>query len=288
MNKTLPIVQPFFDEDSHTISYVVWDPETHVSAIIDSVLDYHHKNITTDTKLADEIIAYITKHNLTNAWILETHLHADHISAVAYLKEKVGGKSGIGKEVLFVQKYLKETLELKDTFQTDGSQFDKLFADGDTFNVGSMTATAIHTPGHTPADMIYDIGSVLFAGDTLLAPDSGTARCDFPGGSAETLYDSVQKILTTHNPDTSIYLCHDYPEGKNRDMMYQTTVGEERQSNIHVRDDISKDEFVLMRTERDKTLDLPAYMFPAVQLNGNAGTPIPGEFIKLSLNKKVF
>jgi glyoxylase-like metal-dependent hydrolase (beta-lactamase superfamily II) len=286
MNTQLTI-HPIFDTDSHTVTYIVWDASTKKSAIIDSVLDYNHKNVTTSTELADRVVSYITEHGLTNEWILETHMHADHISASSYLAEKVGGKKAIGEHVVGVQKYLKEVFDLNDNFKTDGSQFDHLFTDGEVFTIGSLEARALHTPGHTPADMVYEIGGALFTGDTLFAPDMGTARCDFPGGSAETMYTSVRRILDTYPHETPIYLCHDYPEGKGRELQYTTTVGEEREKNIHVRDGISKDEFVTLRTARDKTLDLPTYIFPAVQINGNAGTLVPGEFIKLSYNKKV-
>lgn len=282
------VVHPIFDYDSHTITYVVSDLTTKKSAIIDSVLDYHHKNVQTDTVLADEVIAYITEHGLENEWILETHMHADHISASSYLQEKVGGKKAIGNDITKVQQYLKEVFDLNDNFKTNGSQFDHLFADGEEFMIGSIKAKAIHTPGHTPADMVYLIDGILFTGDTLLAPDMGTARCDFPGGNAEAMYDSVRHLLETLSPETTMYICHDYPEGKNREILYKTTVAEQRRANIHVSDGISKDEFVKLRNARDKTLDLPSYIFPAVQINGNAGSLVPGEFIKLSYNKKVF
>lgn len=286
MKSTL-VVHPIFDHDSHTVTYVVFDPATKKSAIIDSVLDYNHKNVKSSTELADEVIAYIVEQGLTNEWILETHMHADHISASSYLKERVGGKKAIGNQITAVQKYLKEVFDLNENFKTDGSQFDHLFADGEEFMIGNIVAKAIHTPGHTPADMAYVIDGILFTGDTLLAPDMGTARCDFPGGSAETMYDSVRKILETLPPETTMYICHDYPEGKDRELLYKTTVAEQRQSNIHVRDGISKGDFVKMRAARDATLDLPTYIFPSVQINGNAGSIIPGEFIKLSYNKKV-
>lgn len=281
------IIKPFFDDDSHTITYVVSDPVTKKSAIIDSVLDYNHKNVQTDTTLADQVAAYITDNGFDNEWILETHMHADHISASSYLKEKVGGKKAIGNQITAVQKYLKEVFDLNQNFKTDGSQFNHLFADGEEFMLGSLRAVAIHTPGHTPADITYSIGGVLFSGDTLLSPDTGTARCDFPGGSAETMYESVRRVLETFPEETPIYLCHDYPEEKGRELIYHTTIGEQRQNNIHVRDGISKEEFVRLRSERDKTLDLPSYIFPAVQINGNAGSIVPGEFIKLSYNHKV-
>ena len=280
-------IHPIFDHDSHTITYVVSDPITKKSAVIDSVLDYNHKNVRTDTTLADKVISYVTEQGLTNEWLLETHMHADHISASTYLKEKIGGKKAIGAHITRVQGYLKEVFDLNGNFKTDGSQFDHLFNDGEEFMIGGIKAKAIHSPGHTPADMVYLIGSVLFTGDTLLTPDMGTARCDFPGGSAEGMYDSVRRILETLPEETVMYMCHDYPEGKNRELKYVTTVGEQRQKNVHVRDGISKEEFIKLRSERDKTLDLPGYIFPAVQINGNAGSIVPGEFIKLSYNNKV-
>lgn len=285
--ETSLIVHPIFDTDSHTVTYVVSDPATKKSAVIDSVLDYNHKNVQTDTALADQVIVYIKEQGLTNEWILETHMHADHISASSHLKEKVGGKKAIGNKITEVQSYLKKVFDLNDNFKTDGSQFDHLFSDGEEFTIGSLTARAIHSPGHTPADMVYVIDGILFTGDTLLAPDSGTARCDFPGGSAETMYDSVRQVLETLPPETPMYICHDYPENKNRELIYATTVGEQRENNIHVRDGITKAEFVKLRSERDATLDLPSYIFPAVQINGNAGSLTPGEFIKLSYNHKI-
>jgi len=286
MNSTA-VIHPIFDHDSHTITYVISDPVTKKAAIIDSVLDYNHKNVTTDTTLADELITYLKENDLEVEWILETHMHADHISASSYLQEKVGGKKAIGNKITEVQVYLKEVFDLNDNFKIDGSQFDHLFSDGEVFKVGTLLARAIHAPGHTPADMVYVIDGALFTGDTLLAPDSGTARCDFPGGNAETMYASVRKVLEALPVSTPMYICHDYPESKERALVYKTSVGEQREKNIHVRDGVSRDDFVKMRTERDKTLDLPTYIFPAVQINGNAGSLVPGEFIKLSYNKKV-
>ncbi len=285
--KSSLIVHPIFDHDSHTVTYVVSDPVTKKSAILDSVLDYNHKNVQSDTKLADKVIAYITKQGLENEWILETHMHADHISASSYLQEKVGGKKAIGNNITKVQTYLKEVFDLSDNFKTDGSQFDHLFVDNEEFMIGSIKAKAFHVPGHTPADMAYLIDGTLFTGDTLLAPDIGTARCDFPGGSAETMYDSVRHLLETLPSETPMYICHDYPEGKNRELLYKTTIAEQRKTNIHVRDGVTKEEFIKLRRERDATLDLPSYIFPAVQINGNAGSIVPGEFIKLSYNNKV-
>lgn len=280
-------IHPIFDKDSHTITYVVSDFTTKKCAVIDPVLDYNHRNVQTDTVLANQVINYITEKCLTNEWILETHMHADHISASHYLQEKIGGKKAIGNKITVVQTYLKKVFDLNDNFKTDGSQFDHLFSDGEEFMIGSIKAKAIHSPGHTPADMTYLIDGVLFTGDTLFAPDMGTARCDFPGGSAETMYDSVRRLLDTLPEETLMYLCHDYPEGKNRELIYITNVKEQKEKNIHVRDGITKQEFVKLRKERDATLDLPSYIFPAVQINGNAGSIVPGEFIKLSYNNKV-
>jgi glyoxylase-like metal-dependent hydrolase (beta-lactamase superfamily II) len=286
MEHTLQI-HPIFDTDSHTVTYIVWDPATKKSAVIDSVLDYNHKNVETNTALADEVIAFVTENELENEWLLETHMHADHLSASTYLKENIGGKKAIAQQIETVQVYLKEAFDLNEHFKTDGSQFDHLFADGETFKIGNLEAKAVHSPGHTPADIVYEIDGVLFTGDTLFAPDMGTARCDFPGGSAASMYDSVRAILEAYPANTTMYLCHDYPESKDRDLTYTTTVGEQRENNIHVKDGISKEEFITLRQTRDATLDLPTYIFPAVQINGNAGTLTPGEFIKLSYNKKV-
>lgn len=285
-NKNLNI-QTIFDSDSHTFTYIVWDSETRKSAVIDSVLDYNHKNVTTSTKLADQVVDYIKENKLENEWILETHMHADHISASSYLKEKIGGQKAIGSKVVNVQKYLKEVFNLNENFVPNGSQFDHLFENNEKFLIGNLEAIAIHSPGHTPADMVYVIGGNIFAGDTIFHPDMGTARCDFPGGSAETLFDSIKNILNNFSDETKIYLCHDYPEDKNRSVQNLTTVGEQKQKNIHIRDGISKEEFCLMRKARDKTLELPSYIFPSVQINGNAGDLVKDEFIKLSYNKKV-
>lgn len=280
-------IETFFDSDSHTFTYVVWDAETKKSAIIDSVLDYNHKNVETSAILADKVIEFIKNNSLTNEWILETHMHADHISASSYLQTKVGGKKGIGEKVVGVQKYLKEVFQLNENFKTDGSQFDKLFTDGEEFLIGNLKAKAIHSPGHTPADMVYVIEGNIFSGDTILAPDIGTARCDFPGGSAETLYRSVRNILESFPLETKIYLCHDYGEEKGRENISLTTVALQRQNNVQIKDGVNMEEYVKFRTERDRKLDLPTYIFPAVQINGNAGDLVPGEFIKLTYNKKV-
>lgn len=280
-------IHTIFDTDSHTYTYVVWDSETKKSAVIDSVLDYNHKNVVSSTELADRVVKFVKENNLDNEWILETHMHADHISASSYLKERIGGKKAIGSKVTGVQKYLMQVFELNDNFKTDGSQFDKLFEDGEEFMVGSIKAKALHSPGHTPADMVYVVDGNIFVGDTLMAPDIGTARCDFPGGSAETLYKSVRNILENFSPETKMYLCHDYGEEKGRENNFLTTVAEQRKNNVQIKDGVSLEEYIKFRSARDKTLDLPTYIFPAVQINGNAGDLVPGEFIKLTYNKKV-
>jgi len=280
-------IHPIFDTDSHTVTYIVWDATTKQSAVIDSVLDYNHKNVTTDTTLADQVVSFITKNELTNQWLLETHMHADHLSASTYLQAKIGGQKAISKHIVSVQDYLKTAFDLNDNFKTDGSQFDHLLDDDAEFFIGTIPCRAIHAPGHTPADVVFDIGGALFTGDTLFAPDLGTARCDFPGGSAESMFDSVRTILEAYPPETTMYLCHDYPESKDRALTYTTTVGAQRTHNIHVNDSLTKEAFVALRQQRDDTLDLPTYIFPAVQINGNAGSLTPGEFIKLSYNQKV-
>lgn len=264
-------IKNFFDEDSHTVSYLIWDEETNKCAVIDSVLDWNNKNHTTDTSSADEVVKYISENNLTLEWILETHMHADHLSASRYLKDKLGGKIAIGDKISNVQTALKVVFNLNDNFKTDGSQFDYLFKDGEEFQIGNIKAIAVHVPGHTPADMMYVIEGKIFSGDTIFMPDVGTARCDFPGGSAETLWDSIQKILT-YPEETQIYICHDYPEGKGREAKFLTTVKEEQENNIHVKAGTSRDEFLQMRKDRDKTLDLPTYIFPAMQVNMRAGS----------------
>lgn len=281
-------IQPFFDHDSHTASYVVYDKKGGHSAVIDSVMDWNNKNFTTDTASADEIVAFIKENDLTNEWILETHMHADHLSASQYLKKQVGGKIAIGNNISLVQSTLKELFNLNDSFVTDGSNFDHTFADGETFAIGDLKAVAVHVPGHTPADMMYVIEGSIFAGDTIFMPDVGTARCDFPGGNAEMLWDSVQKILA-YPDETPIYLCHDYPEGKGREVAFSTTVGAQKRENIHVKSGTRKEDFLKFRAERDATLDLPTYIFPSMHVNARAGE-LPGAeendsvYIKIPIN----
>jgi glyoxylase-like metal-dependent hydrolase (beta-lactamase superfamily II) len=265
-----PQVQAFFDTNTNTFSYVVYGVDTQQCAIIDSVLDYDPKSgrITTDS--ADDILAFIDERELEVEWILETHAHADHLSAASYIQEQVGGRIAIGEHICEVQRTFQNLFNLQPPFQADGSQFDHLFHDGEQFFIGKLAATALHVPGHTPADMAYHIdGLGVFIGDTLFMPDVGTARCDFPGGDAPTLYRSIQRILTLGDA-TRLFLCHDYPPD-HRARQCCCTVREQRYDNIHVNDDITEEDFIAMREARDKTLELPVLMLPAVQLNINAG-----------------
>lgn len=268
-------VKTLFDPATYTATHIVWDPNTKKAAIIDSVCDYDPKSGRTSTASADEVIAFIKAENLTVEWILETHVHADHLTAAPYLKEKLGGETGIGARVDAVQGVFKSLFHVEDSFATDGSQFDHLFDDGDLFHIGSLEAKVIHTPGHTPACVTYVIGDAAFVGDTMFMPDFGTARCDFPGGDPRQLYQSIQKILSL-DPATRIFLCHDYaPNG--RDYIWETTVAEEKARNIHINDKVDEDAFVDMRTNRDKELDMPVLILPSVQVNMRAGDLPPPE-----------
>jgi glyoxylase-like metal-dependent hydrolase (beta-lactamase superfamily II) len=264
-----PDILDFFHEDTNTFTYVVIDPATQHAAIIDSVLDYCAASGRTHTTAADEVIATINERGLTIDWIMETHVHADHLSAAPYLQEKLGGQIAIGSHVRDVQKIFTKLFNANGV-ATDGSQFGALIEDGQTFKIGELKARAIHTPGHTPACMSYLIGDALFVGDTLFAADYGTARCDFPGGDARALYQSIQKLFAL--PDaTRVFLCHDYlPEGRS-EYIHQTTIGEEKANNIHVGHGASEDDFVKMRTERDATLSMPKLILPSVQVNMRAG-----------------
>lgn len=265
-----PQVETFFHQTSATFSYVVHQNGNPACAIIDSVLDYDPKAGRTSTFCADQIIAYVTENRLSVQWILETHAHADHITAAAYLKTQLGGRTAIGSQIVEVQTVFKDILNLEPEFQTDASQFDQIFQDRQTFQIGDMQAMALHVPGHTPADIAYCIeGLGVFVGDTLFMPDVGTARCDFPGGDAQTLYESIQRLLALDD-DTLLYLCHDYPP-ESRSRQCCVSVKEQRKSNIHIHDGISADEFVAMRTARDKTLDMPVLIVPAIQINIRAG-----------------
>ncbi len=270
-----PVVKTFFDEATFTATHVVWDSETHRAAIIDSVKDYDPKSGRTSTESADAVIAFVRAQNLTIEWILETHVHADHLTAAPYLRNRLGGKIGIGSHIDVVQDVFKRVFNVEDEFATDGRQFDRLFEDGETFRIGNIEARVMHTPGHTPACATYVMGDAAFVGDTLFMPDFGTARCDFPGGDARQLYRSIHKILSLP-PETRLFLCHDYaPNG--RGYRWETTVATERAENIHVRNGISEAEFVTMRTERDKQLAMPILILPSVQVNMRAGDLPPAE-----------
>ncbi|MYL25375.1 MULTISPECIES: MBL fold metallo-hydrolase [Halomonadaceae] len=284
-----PQVQHFFDEPTNTFSYVVQDPDSRACAIIDSVLDFDYAAGRTDVRSADEIIRFIRDNQLEVEWILETHVHADHLSAAPYLHEQLGGQTGIGHKIMEVQDIFGKAFNAGTEFARDGSQFDRLFSEGDTFTIGNLEASVLHTPGHTPACLTYVIGDAAFVGDTLFAPDAGTARCDFPGGDAHTMYHSVQKVLALP-PETRIFLCHDYKAPGRDEFVHETTVAEQRERNIHVREGIKEDEFVKMRTERDATLNMPRLILPSVQVNMRAGEMPPAEdngqvYLKVPVNR---
>jgi len=264
-----PEIAAFFDPQTNTISYVVKDPDSTACAVIDSVLDIDYAAGRITYGHADEIISHIKAKGLTLEWIIETHVHADHLSAAPYIQQKLGGKIGIGDKIMIVQDTFGKVFNEGTEFQRDGSQFDRLFADGDTYNVGTMEAFVIATPGHTPACMTHVFGDAAFVGDTLFMPDGGSARADFPGGDAATLYDSIQKVLQL--PDTMrLFMCHDYgPNG--RDIRWETTVADEKAHNIHVGAGKTREEFVKMRTERDEKLDMPKLIIPSLQVNMRAG-----------------
>lgn len=273
MNK--PIVEAFLDRDSETFSYVVYDHDGGHAAVIDPVLDYDPKSGRTRTDGAQRVIDFVRTHNLTVDWVLETHAHADHLSAAPFVRAQVGGKIAIGDKITAVQAIFKNVFNLEKQFLVDGSQFDKLFAEGETFNIGDIDAEVIYTPGHTPADMSWRIGDAVFVGDTLFMPDVGTARCDFPGGNAHTLYQSIQTLLSM--PDnTRLFMCHDYP-GEHREHAFLTTVAEQKKHNIHVHDGVTEQQFVAMREARDKTLEMPRLILPSIQLNIRAGQMPPAE-----------
>ena len=265
-----PHVTAFFDEATNTITYVVREPEGRAAAIVDSVLDFDYASGRTDTRSADAVIDFVRREGLDVQWILETHVHADHLSAAPYLQERLGGKIGIGANITVVQDTFGKVFNEGTRFQRDGSQFDQLFREGDSIHIGQMRADVLHTPGHTPACLTYVIGDAAFVGDTLFMPDFGTARCDFPGGSAETMWDSIQKILALPD-ETRIFVGHDYKaEGRNQ-YAWETTVGEQKRLNKHVGVGKSKDDFVRMRTERDATLAMPKLIIPSLQVNMRAG-----------------
>jgi len=285
---TKPDVTAFFDEPTFTVSYVVADPDTKSCAVVDSVLDFDPASGRTRTESADEIVAFIRERGLTLEWILETHVHADHLSAAPYIQEKLGGKIAIGAEIRTVQETFGKVFNEGTRFQRDGSQFDRLLVDGDTIPIGKLEVRALHTPGHTPACMTYVVGDAAFVGDTMFMPDYGTARADFPGGDARTLYRSIRKVLSLP-PETRLFMCHDYKAPGRDEYKWETTVAEERAHNVHVRDGISEDEFVAMREARDATLDMPRLILPSIQINMRAGRfPEPDDngtrYLKIPLN----
>ncbi len=283
-----PEVVAFFDEPTNTISYIVKDPNSDACAVVDSVMDidYAAGRITYDG--ADRIIAHIREHGWKLEWIIETHVHADHLSAAPYIQQKLGGRLGIGENITIVQNTFGKIFNEGTEFQRDGSQFDRLFKDGDSYTIGTMTAYAMHTPGHTPACMTHVVGDAAFVGDTLFMPDGGSARADFPGGDARQLYRSIKRVLELPGA-TRLFMCHDYgPNG--RDIQWETTVAAEREHNIHVKDGVGEDEFVRMREARDATLDMPKLIIPSLQVNMRAGQLPPKDdagktYLKVPVNQ---
>lgn len=280
-------VQSFFDPATWTVSYVVYEKEGSACAIIDSVLDYDAKSGRTRTTSADKLVEFVQQKQLRVDWILETHAHADHLSAAHYLRRTLGGKIAIGAAITDVQNVFKGIFNLEPGFRPDGHQFDHLLRDGETFAIGALTAEALSVPGHTPACMAFRVGDAVFVGDTLFMPDVGTARCDFPGGDAHVLYRSMRRLLDL-SAETRLFMCHDYPP-EGRLPMWETTVAEQRAGNIHVHDGVSEDDFVRMRTARDATLEMPVLILPSVQVNIRAGEMPPPEdngvsYLKIPLN----
>ncbi len=284
-----PHVKAFFDEPTFTASYVVHDSATKVAAIIDSVLDFNHAAGRTSYESADEIIAFVRQEGLKVAWLLETHAHADHLSAAPYLQESLGGKLVIGAEIVTVQNVFGKIFNEGTRFARDGSQFDRLLVDGDTLMIGEIPLIALHVPGHTPADMAYIIGDAVFTGDTMFMPDYGSARADFPGGDAHQLYRSVRRLMKL--PDESrVFLCHDYKAPNREDYVWETTMLAQRTGNVHFHEGVSEDDFVEMRTQRDATLAMPKLILPSIQVNMRGGRmPEPEEdgvsYLKLPLNQ---
>ena len=279
--------QAFFDPETWTVTYVVSDNQTGHAAIIDPVLDYDFKSGRTSTTSADRVRAYLADQQLHVDWILETHAHADHLSSAHYLKERVGGRIAIGENIRTVQSTFKAVFNLEPSFLPDGSQFDHLFKEGETFKIGNVEATALLVPGHTPADMAYRVEDSVFVGDTLFMPDVGTARADFPGGDVHALYRSIHKLLALPM-ETKMFVCHDYPPAS-RAPQWQTTVGEQRANNIHVHDGVTEEAFVAMRTAKDETLGMPTLIVPAIQVNVRAGDLPPPEdngirYLKIPVN----
>jgi glyoxylase-like metal-dependent hydrolase (beta-lactamase superfamily II) len=283
-----PEIASFFDPATFTVTYVVHDPATLDAAIIDSVLDFDPNSGRTSTASADAVLDYVNSHNLKVSWLLETHAHADHFSAAPFLQEKVGGKIAIGEHIITVQQVFGKLFNAGTEFERDGSQFDVLFKDGDTFTIGNLPVTVMHVPGHTPACLAYVVGEAVFVGDTMFMPDYGTARADFPGGDARTLFRSLRRILSLP-PETRLFMCHDYlPKGRDQ-YVWETTVAAEREGNVHAHDGVTEDEFVAMREARDATLDMPRLILPSVQVNMRAGhLPPPDDngvtYLKLPVN----
>lgn len=263
------MIKHFFDPETSTNTYVVYESDGKPCVIIDPVLNYDPKSGRTSTKSADEVITFILAHQLQTTWILETHAHADHLTAAAYLQSQLGGQLVIGDHITSVQTVFKGIFNLDEHFQADGTQFDRLLKEGESLAFGNLSLRALFVPGHTPACMAYEIGDAIFVGDTLFMPDVGTARCDFPGGDARALYHSIQRILS-YPAQTKLYMCHDYPPN-NRPVAYVTTVADEKANNIHVHDGISEEQFVQMRTARDETLEMPTLILPSIQVNIRAG-----------------
>lgn len=283
-----PIVEAFFNEPTNTFSYVVRDPASSACAIIDSVLDFDAAAGRTDGRFAEEILSFVQDQGLTVEWILETHVHADHLSAAPWLQQRIGGKVGIGARIVEVQETFGKVFNAGTEFMRDGSQFDRLFEEGDIFAIGSLQGRVLHTPGHTPACLTYVIGNAAFVGDTLFMPDYGTARCDFPGGDARTLFRSVHKVLALP-AETRLFLCHDYKTPEREAFRYETSVAEQRADNIHVHDGVGEDTFVKIRVERDATLGMPRLILPSVQVNMRAGQMPPAEdngqvYLKVPIN----
>lgn len=284
-----PSVKAFFDEPTFTVTYVVHDPATLKAAIIDSVLDYDPDAGRTSTAMADQVIDYVRGQGLTVDWILETHAHADHLSAAPYLQERLGGQMAIGEHITTVQDVFGELFNAGSAFARDGSQFNHLYSDGEPFLVGGIDATVLYVPGHTPACIAYVIGDAVFVGDTMFMPDYGTARADFPGGDAEQLYRSIRRILSLPR-ETRLFMCHDYKAPGRDHFEWETTVGDERDRNVHANDGVSEAEFVKMRTERDATLDVPRLILPSVQVNMRGGRmPEPEDngtsYIKIPIDR---
>jgi len=282
-----PDVQGFFDTDTNTITYVVSDPKTKKAAVIDSVMDFDHHGAGVSFESADALIAYVQEHELTVDWVLESHVHADHLSAAPYIKEKLGGKMAIGEHIKSIQNVFGKVFNHGTEYEREDVHFDALFKDQDTFTIGDIPALAIHTPGHTPADMVYVIGDAVFAGDTLFMPDFGTARSDFPGGNAEEMYESIQKIFALPD-EMRLFMCHDYlPEGRD-EFAWETTVGQQRTENVHVNEQVDKNSFVQKREEKDAALGMPRLIIPSIQVNIRGGKlPEPDEHGNVHLKTPV-